>query len=366
MALVAVCGFRPSLGTGKSLSFISHRQPSRRTVSSRFIKVAAIQFRADPGDILNNLSRAESLVLKAAAQGAHIVLLPELAPGGYVLTEEIWNTAETMQGHSVAWLQAKAMRLNIYLGMSFLEAEETDFYNSFVLATPSGEIAGRVRKDPPASAEAYFFRAGNDEHFIDTDIGRIGVSICYEALLHERLAEHQRNSIDLLLIPMSAGTPTPIFPIRKKDCIVYDKMLEGLAAHHARALGVPTVMANKCGPLVTAMPSCMPFQDTCFPGLSTIATADGRVACQLSDAEDIAIAEVELDPTQKAKSTPRALGRWALPVPWFSFFFPLTAFFGSRIYARSKVRSERALALGQGMANPSFQGTLRDKTSSRR
>lgn len=304
MALVAVCGFRPSLGTGKSLSFISHRHPSRRTVSSRFIKVAAIQFRADPGDILNNLSRAESLVLKAAAQGAHIVLLPELAPGGYVLTEEIWNTAETMQGHSVAWLQATAMRLNIYLGMSFLEAEETDFYNSFVLATPSGEIAGRVRKDPPASAEAYFFRAGNDEHFIDTDIGRIGVSICYEALLHERLAEHQRNSIDLLLIPMSAGTPTPIFPIRKKDCIVYDKMLEGLAAHHARALGVPTVMANKCGPLVTAMPSGMPFQDTCFPGLSTIATADGRVACQLSDAEDVAIAE-KLNSTQRKR--PRVL-----------------------------------------------------------
>ena len=52
-------------------------------MSSRTIKVAAIQFRADLGDIPNNLSRAESLVSKAAAQGARIVLLPELAPGGY-------------------------------------------------------------------------------------------------------------------------------------------------------------------------------------------------------------------------------------------------------------------------------------------
>jgi N-carbamoylputrescine amidase len=334
-------------------------------MSSQIIKVAAIQFSADPGDIPNNLSRAESLVSKAAAQGAHIVLLPELAPGGYVLTKEIWNTAETMQGHSVAWLKATAKRLNIYLGMSFLEAEETDFYNSFVLATPSGEIAGRVRKNPPASAEAYFFRAGNDEHFIDTDIGRMGVSICYEALLYERLAEHQRNGIDLLLIPMSAGTPTPIFPIRKKDCISYDKMLLGLASHHARTLGVPTVMANKCGPLVTAMPAGMPFQDSCFPGLSTIAGADGRVAYQLGDAEGIGIAEVELNPTRKTKSVPRSYGRWALPVPWFTFFFPLAAFFGSRAYAKSKVRSERALALDQGMADPSFQGTRRDKAASR-
>jgi N-carbamoylputrescine amidase len=331
-------------------------------MSSQIIKVAAIQFRADPGDIPNNLSRAESLVSKAAAQGSRIVLLPELTPGGYVLTEEIWNSGETMQGQSVAWLKATARHLNIYLGMSFLEAEEADFYNSFVLAAPNGEIAGRVRKNPPASAEAYFFRAGNDEHFIDTEIGRIGVSICYEALLHERLAEHQRNRIDLLLIPMSAGTPSPIFPIRKRDCFIYDKMLLGLAAHHALALGVPTVMANKCGPLVTAMPAGMPFQDTCFPGLSTIASAEGQVACQLSDTEGIAVAEVELEPTRKAKNAPRSYGRWALPVPWFGFFFPLAAFFGSRIYAKSKVRSERALALSKGMARPSFQGMCRDKS----
>jgi len=220
-----------------------------------------------------------------------------------------------------------------------------------VLAAPNGEIAGRVRKNPLASAEAYFFRAGNDAHFIDTDIGRIGVSICYEALLYERLAEHQRNGVDLLLIPMSAGTPTPTFPLRKKDCIIFDEMLLGLAAHHARALGVPTVMANKCGPLVTAMPLGMPFQDTCFPGLSTIADADGRVAYQLGSTEGIAVAEVKLDPIRKAKSTPQSYGRWALPVPWFSFLFPLVAFFGSRIYVKSKVRSERALALSQKMAN---------------
>ncbi|HNC52010.1 MAG TPA: carbon-nitrogen hydrolase family protein [Accumulibacter sp.] len=334
-------------------------------MSSRTIKVAAIQFRADLGDIPNNLSRAESLVSKAAAQGARIVLLPELAPGGYVLTEEIWNTAETMQGPSVAWLKATARRLKIYLGMSFLEAEEADFFNSFVLATPGGEIAGRVRKNPPASAEAYFSNAGNDEHFIDTDVGRIGVSICYEALLYECLAEHQRNRIDLLLIPMSAGTPTRTFPIRKKDCIAYDRMLLGLAANHASALGVPTVMANKCGPLVTAMPAGLPFQDTCFPGLSTVVAADGRVACQLSNEEAVAIAEVELDPTQKVRSALRPFGRWALPVPWFSFFFPLAAFFGSRIYLRSKVRAERALALSRSTAEPSLHGTLRDKAASR-
>ena len=314
---------------------------------STSICMAAIQLSAEPGDIAGNLSRAETLVEQAAAQGARFILMPELTPGGYLLTPEIWNTAETKNGKSIHWLKTTAKRLEVYLGMSYLEAEESDFYNSFVLATPNGEIAGRVRKNPPASAEACFFRSGDDPHFIDTEIGRIGVCICYEALLYEYLVEHQRNDIDLLLIPMSAGTPTPVFPIRKKDCIVYDEMLRGLAAHHSRALGVPVVMSNKCGPLVTAMPLGIPFQDTYFPGLSTITNANGEVISQLGSIEGIAIAEVDLDASHKIQNAPRAYGRWALPVPWFSFLFPLATFLGARDYAKNKVRAKRAIAVGQ-------------------
>lgn len=314
-------------------------------MSTRQLKVAAIQFSADPGAVERNLQRAEELVRRAASQGARLVLLPELTPGGYVLTESIWDSAETVHGRSVAWLKSIARDCGVHLGMSFLEADGGDFYNAFVLATPTGEIAGRVRKAPPASAEAYFFRSGADPHFIDTDLGRLGVCICYEALLHRYLIEHYRNRVDLLLIPMSAGTPTPVFPISRKDRIVYDDMLRGLAAHHARALGIPVLMANKCGPLVTTVPGGIPPQDTSFPGLSAVADSDGKLKDQLGSEPGIALGEVTLDPARKAGTAPRAYGRWGLPVPWFSFLFPLTAFFGARAYAKNKFRAERAAAI---------------------
>jgi N-carbamoylputrescine amidase len=315
---------------------------------ARTIKVAAIQLRCDPGEASRNLDRAGALVAEAAALGAGIVLLPELTPGGYVLTQELWNTAESMQGASVGWLKSTAQRLGIYLGMSFLEAEGQDFYNSFVLATPQGTVAGRVRKNPPASAEAYFFRAGSDAHVIDTELGRLGVGICYEALLHERMAEHHRDGVDMVLCPMSAGTPAPVFPIRKRDAAAFDGMLQRLAAHHARMLGVPVVTANKCGPLVTAMPAGMPTQHTRFPGLSTIADSDGTVKSQLGAEQGIAVAEVTLDPARKVASPPQGHGRWALPVPWFSFLFPLAALLGRRAYDRSRTRAARALSASRG------------------
>lgn len=314
-------------------------------MTGKTLKVAAIQLRCDPGQREANLARVSELVSRAAAEGASLVLLPELVPGGYELTEAIWESAETISGPSVAWLKSTAARHGIHLGMSFLEADARDFFNSFVIATPQGEIAGRVRKNPPASAEAYFFRSGSDPHYIDTRIGRMGVCICYEALLYERLREQFTCRVDLLLIPMSAGTPTPKFPLRKRDAAAFDANIRGLAEHHAKALGVPVVMANKCGPLVTPMPGALPDQETSFPGLSAVVDSDGFVRSQLGALQDIAIGEVSLDPARKSPTLGRAHGRWALPVPWFSFSYSVAAFLGARSYVRNERRARRAEAV---------------------
>lgn len=312
---------------------------------SRSLTVAAIQIRCEPLRKEENLAHAEALIEQAAAQGAELVLLPELLPGGYLLTEDIWNTAEKSTGSSVAWLKQTARRFGIFLGMSYAEADGPDFFNSFVLATPQGTIAGRVRKSPPASVEAYFFRGGNDPHYIDTEIGRIGVGICYENLLYERIAALHQASVDLVIQPTAAGTPTPAFPIRTKDCAAFDCMLKGSTAFYAKALGVPVVMANRCGPLVTPLPGGFPPQNTRFPGLSAVADSDGTLVAQLGAEEGIAFARVTLDPARKEVRPPKAYGRWALPVPWYAFLWPLTQKLGERAYARHATRANRACAI---------------------
>ncbi|MCX7173497.1 MAG: carbon-nitrogen hydrolase family protein [Proteobacteria bacterium] len=312
---------------------------------SRSLTVAAIQIRCDPLRTKENLAHAETFIEQAAVQGAGLVLLPELMPGGYLLTEDIWNTAESITGPSVAWLKKTALRFGIFLGMSYAEADGSDFFNSFVLATPQGTIAGRVRKSPPASVEAYFFRGGNDPHYIDTEIGRIGVGICYENLLYERIAALHQASVDIVIQPTAAGTPTPAFPMRRKDSAAFDCMLKGSVAFYAQALGVPVVMANRSGPLVTPLPGGFPAQNTSFPGLSAVANSDGTLMVQLGSEEGIALATVALDPSRKVSHPPKAYGRWALPVPWYAFLWPLTQKFGERAYARHPSRSNRAFAI---------------------
>jgi N-carbamoylputrescine amidase len=301
-----------------------------------------------PGRVQDNLAHASRFVEAAARRGAQLVLLPELMPGGYLLTEDIWDCAEQFGGPTAAWLKALAQRLGIYLGTTFLEAEGEDFYNTFALATPDGQTLGHVRKSPAASVEAYFYRAGEDAHFIDAAVGRIGVGICYENLLFERLEALHAAAVDLVLQPSAAGRPKPFIP---GDVRRFDRMIERSAPHYARALGVPVVLANRTGPLHTRLPEGMGEMRSSFPGLSMIVDSDGSIQAGLGEEEGVVVADAHLDPGRKAGEKPRRAGkRWALPVPWYAFIWPLTQKKGERAYAASARRRERAAAISGGTA----------------
>jgi len=235
------------------------------------LMVAAVQLDCRMGDRVGNLAKAQSYIESAAGQGAQLVLLPELVPGGYTLNEALWKTAEPFDGPTTCWMRETSARLGLYLGTSFLEAEGEDFYDTFLLTGPTGEIAGRVRKNPPASFEAYFFTAGNDVHWFDTPIGRIGVGICFENALYERYAELHSARIDLYLRPFSGASFQAKFPIRQKDADVLNTALREGTAETGRLMGIPVVMANKVGRLVTTLPAGFPSQDIEFPGYSAVA-----------------------------------------------------------------------------------------------
>jgi N-carbamoylputrescine amidase len=117
------------------------------------ITVAAVQMDARFAQREDNLSKAPQYVLQAANQGAQLVLLPEMLPYGYGLDESVWDGADSFDGTSVQWLKHFSKKFGIYLGFSFLEVDGEDFYNTFVLTGPDGEVAGRVRKSPPPSIE---------------------------------------------------------------------------------------------------------------------------------------------------------------------------------------------------------------------
>jgi N-carbamoylputrescine amidase len=309
----------------------------------KHLRIGVVQMDCRVGDVQGNLAHAGELVETAHQQGAQMVLFPELMPSGYALTEEIWDYAEPFSGPTVAWLTYTAKRLKLYLGTTFLEADGEDFYNTFALASPGGTIAGTVRKSPPASLEAFFYRAGEGSHVIETEFGRVGVGICYENLLFERLFGLFQASVDLVLQPSAAGRPKPMKP---GDVELFDRMIKRSAPYYARTLGVPVALANRTGAIHTSLPGGYDDFHSSFPGLSQIVDADGRVRARLGAEEGVLVAEVELSPARKKLTKPRCYGKmWAFPMPWFAFIWPQTQLEGEQAYQNNPRRRERALAL---------------------
>jgi len=87
------------------------------------LTVATVQVACQLGDREGNLANATTYVKQAAQQGAKLVLLPEMMPGGYTLNEAIWDTAEPFDGPTTQWMRTLSQRLKLYLGTSFLEAD---------------------------------------------------------------------------------------------------------------------------------------------------------------------------------------------------------------------------------------------------
>ncbi len=306
---------------------------------TRTLRVGAVQMASVNGDVEGNLDRATRFVEEAAERGAALVVLPEFMPTGYIFSKAIWEAAEPREGSTMRWLRETSRRLGIWLGTSYLEAEGEDFYNSFVVTGPDGEVAGRVRKQTPAFAEAFFTRGEAGPHVIETEMGRLGVGICYENQLAYLPRLMCAAEVDLMAMPHSAPSPmpNPLFPRRAVE--EYNRRLKELAPHYARALGVPVVMVNKCGPWISPIPG-LPFltQKSSFPGYTCIVDSDGSVLARLGEEEGVIVEEVRLEPSRRKGVFPSARGRWAFPVPWVMNQFRLIEAVGMAYYFLSRER----------------------------
>lgn len=285
---------------------------------TRKIKVAVIQMASEDGKVIKNLERAESFVSKAAAEGAQLVVFPEFMPQGYRLTKEIWKASEKMDGKTTEWLKEISRTYGIYTGTSFLELEGNHFYNTFVLAGPKGEIAGWVRKRNPSIWEAYFFRGYKGKQYIDTEIGRIGVGICFDNHTYEVGKAVSESNVDIMLMPHSYCTPTkPNKLVTMQDIERLNNLPPMIAGMYNKLLGIPVVLINKSGPWDSPLPTNIipKMESYTFSGRSCIIDSNGELKAELHCEEGIACSEIILDPGLKKNGKFSKYSRYIYPGP---------------------------------------------------
>jgi predicted amidohydrolase len=162
-------------------------------------KLALAQINSKTADKGRNLEKIGAAVKRAEEKGADLVILPELSLTGYVVRDQIYELAEEIPGPSTRTVQRIARDTGIYVVFGMPEkSKETHaiLHNTAVLVGPRGFI-GKYRKMylPTHSVfeEKRYFRPGYEAPVFNTDLGKIGLLICYDIYFPEvtRLARLQ-------------------------------------------------------------------------------------------------------------------------------------------------------------------------------
>ena len=186
--------------------------PKRGTAGSETRwKVAAVQM-TSTADVRKNVARAERLVRRAAAAGARLVALPEnfarVVPEGTPATLK-----ETLDGELVGRFGAVARQYacRVLLGsIPEKRPRSRRIFNTSVLLGPDGGVEAFYRKmhlfdiDIPGGAvfrESRAVEPGSEPVVVDTPLGRLGLSICYDLRFPELYRRLALAGAQVLFVP---------------------------------------------------------------------------------------------------------------------------------------------------------------------
>ncbi|AGE57581.1 N-carbamoylputrescine amidase [Acanthocystis turfacea Chlorella virus NTS-1] len=197
-----------------------------------------------------NLRTAENMARNAAANGAEVIVLPELFSMQYFCQEQNgkwFDHAETYEDSKVVTRFANlAGELGVVIIVSFFEKDNNEYYNSVVVADVDGAIVGIYRKthipQGPCYNEKFYFRPSDNKFGVaDTKFGKIGIAICWDQWFPEVSRILALLGADLIVMPTAIGSE-PDFP-NGESYLHWARTIQG----HSAANGVPIAVANRIG-----------------------------------------------------------------------------------------------------------------------
>jgi N-carbamoylputrescine amidase len=265
-------------------------------MTERTTTVAAIQCALD-GSRADNLARVEAHVRSAAAQGAQVVLPPELFEGPYFCREESgewFSEARSVEDdEAVARMQDVAMELGVVVPVSFFERSGQAYYNSVAIIDADGTLLGVYRKshipDGPGYEEKFYFRPGDTGFRVwRTRFGIIGVGICWDQWFPESARAMMLLGAEILFYPTAIGSEPHEPSLDTRD--PWQRAMVG----HAVSNVVPVVAANRIGSEGGQL----------FYGSSFIADQRGDKVAELGRADDgLAVASFDLDALARTRAS---------------------------------------------------------------
>ena len=180
-------------------------------------KVALVQM-VSGADVETNLGRMRKWIEEAAAKGAQAIVFPELAYHSAPpdLLPPVVGQYKKMVERFCQW--AKEFEIVVIPG-SLREPSPkspTRFFNTLPVISETGTILAEYRKiflfraslSDRSYDETQFCDAGNEVKVVETSLGELGLSICFDLRFPELFRSLKKRGAQIILLPAAFTVPT--------------------------------------------------------------------------------------------------------------------------------------------------------------
>ncbi|MEU4795466.1 carbon-nitrogen hydrolase family protein [Streptomyces sp. NPDC023327] len=246
------------------------------------LRTALLQSSGQLGSVSENLTALDDAAARAAAQGAGLLVAPELFLTGYAIGDDIARLAEAADGPSATAIAEIAVRHRVGVVYGYPEREGDLVFNSAQLIGPDGTRLANYRKTHLFGCfERDAFTPG-EQPVVQAELGgvRVGLMICYDVEFPENVRAHGLAGTDLLLVPTAQMHPfqfvaESVIPVRAFENQMY------------------VAYVNRVGPEGE-------FE---FVGLSTLAGPDGVARARAGRGTELVVGDVDPDFLRASRET---------------------------------------------------------------
>jgi len=183
------------------------------------MKIAALQM-ASTNDVNQNIKMACQMIKEASEQDAMLAVLPEeFSTLGFSASEKRALSETFGEGPIQTKLQEAAKANNIWVvaGSLLLKNKDEKPYSSTIVINNKGEIVARYDKmhlfDVIVEAKEEYresdnIKAGQNLVVVDTPVGKLGLSICYDVRFPELYRALMLKGAEILLVPSAFTVQT--------------------------------------------------------------------------------------------------------------------------------------------------------------
>lgn len=243
--------------------------------------IGVVQLRAIPGRADLNLATAKRQVAQLAAQGAGVVVLPELFATGYDLDMDLASASSHAPEHIDALTRWADEHDVVFATALLTRSAADDFIDLAVVVGADGVLASASKRFLWGGERRAFGRRIEPGALAKTRWGTVGVAICYEAGFPEIVRDLALRGADIIAIPAAFG---------RRRLYAWELLTRSRA------------LENGCFVAAAGLTGTNPGGSTDFAGHSRIIAPNGDIVAGLARSEGTAVATVDLADIDRSRA----------------------------------------------------------------